>query len=168
MRDAWKCAIFMLVLSAVAIPAAEKARPQFFTPRVPGVAPQPQPLIPPTTQPVKPPKPSLPPAQFDRPYDGDLTIKIVSSTDEVVEFCDIGKIFLLGCARRNAVSCMIVLVKDELARAYGWSTGLMLRHEIAHCNGWPPNHQPSSQALSLPTIHLVEPHQRVVPPKRYD
>src|SRR5262245_48522178 len=113
-----------------------------------------EPLIPPHMQFRKTPdvpRPSLPPAQFAKPYDGALTITIVSSTDEVGQFCDIGKTFLLGCARRNAFSCAIMLVKDELARAYGWNTGLMLRHEIAHCNGWPGNHLPVATLLPAST-----------------
>jgi hypothetical protein len=47
---------------------------------------------------------------------------------------------LLGCSQRNEKSCLIILVSDEVARLRGYTTGLMLRHERGHCNGWGGDH----------------------------
>ena len=37
-------------------------------------------------------------------------------------------------------SCRIILIDDAVMKARGWTTELLLRHEIGHCNGWPGNH----------------------------
>jgi hypothetical protein len=36
--------------------------------------------------------------------------------------------------------CHVIMLPDDVIRATGWTTGLLLRHELAHCNGWPGDH----------------------------
>src|SRR5262245_5710083 len=114
---AWVCAN---------VGAAGIASTQTFMP----ITPKPIPTIP-------APRPAiLPPVEYDKPYDGDLTLRIVDTLQQVLDWCDIGKDkVLLGCARRNGKSCYVVLVRDEVMRMNGWNSGEMLRHEIGHCNG---------------------------------
>src|SRR5262245_11776782 len=40
-------------------------------------------------------------------------------------------------------------------RARGWTTELLLRHEIGHCNGWPSDHSdPKNPPAGWPAIYL--------------
>ena len=38
-------------------------------------------------------------------------------------------------------SCVIIMVEDEVMRRRGWTSGLLLRHEMGHCNGWTQAHE---------------------------
>jgi len=102
----------------------------------------------------------FPPAQFDHYYEGDLTIKIVNSLEELHEICRIDNPKLLACSQRNQSSCVIVLVKDEIMRQRMWTTGMLLRHEIGHCNGWSADHE-GERSISWPTSHWAHPNARV-------
>ena len=70
----------------------------------------------------------FPPAEYDRYYEGDLTIKMVATIEELYAICQINKPQLLACTLRNQHSCVIVLVNDEVMRKRSWTTGLLLRH----------------------------------------
>jgi hypothetical protein len=103
--------------------------------------------------PVKPtpapaPKMILPPEEFDRPYDGDLTIRVVPDLVSLQAACGQDKPGMLGCAWHNSESCVIYLVEDKVMRERGYNTGTLLRHEIGHCNGWPPDH-PRPRAMPV-------------------
>jgi hypothetical protein len=102
----------------------------------------------------------FPPAQYDHYYEGDLTIKIVNSLEELHEVCQLDNPQLLACSTRNEWSCIIVLVKDEVMRKRSWTTGMLLRHEIGHCNGWGADHA-GERSISWPTIHWAHPNARV-------
>jgi len=96
--------------------------------------------------------PILPPPEYDRPYNGDLTIRIVPTFEALRAACNVYNPKMLACARHNAKSCIIYLVEDEVMRERGWNTGLLLRHEIGHCNGWPgdhPDERPAPSPLTL-------------------
>jgi hypothetical protein len=111
------------------------------------IVPMTKPVENPTVLPVKPnvtppppPKqsmPILPPVEFDRYYEGDLTIKIVPTLEELRTACNNlnPDQWTLACAFRREKSCVIYMVEDEVMRKRGWTTGLLLRHEIGHCNG---------------------------------
>jgi hypothetical protein len=83
----------------------------------------------------------LPPAEYDIPYKGKLTIRTALSKEDLKLACPNAQPWTLGCAYRfNAENCLIILLADRLIREKGWSTEIMLRHELGHCNGWPGNH----------------------------
>jgi hypothetical protein len=46
----------------------------------------------------------------------------------------------MGCAKPQDAKCAIIMLDDTFIRSLGWTTGHVLRHEMAHCNGWPPDH----------------------------
>jgi hypothetical protein len=102
----------------------------------------------------------FPPAEFDHFYEGDLTIKIVNTLEELHAVCQIENPKLLACSQRNQDSCVIVLVKDEIMRQRQWTTGMLLRHEIGHCNGWGADHA-GERSISFPTPYFVHPARRV-------
>jgi len=85
----------------------------------------------------------LPPPQYDHVFMGQLTIKMLTSTEEMSRVCnkppDTGTI---GCSVHpySRERCTIYLMEDSYLKQRGWNTGDLLRHEIAHCNGWPGDH----------------------------
>jgi hypothetical protein len=81
----------------------------------------------------------LPPVEYDRPYNGKLTVERVTP-EELRAQCASAVQSSLGCSFPRANSCRIILVDEALIRAVGWTVELMLRHERAHCNGWPQSH----------------------------
>jgi len=128
-----------------------------------------------TTAPVK--KPDIqylifPPAEFDHEYNGDLTIMMADTIEELRALCHDGALInpiMIACSQRNAKSCLIIMVRDEVMRQRGYSTGIILRHEIGHCNGWGQDHTglqplfvgdtrwaPEHQRIKLPPIWLEE------------
>src|SRR5262245_61016927 len=74
----------------------------------------------------------LPPVEYDHQYEGDLTIKMVPTLADLYRACSVyNNPVLLACSYRYA---------SDVMRERGWNTGLLLRHEIGHCNGWPGDH----------------------------
>lgn len=79
-----------------------------------------------------------PPEAFDRPYDGILIVEYVKP-DAVTALCKgarsaRGKI-VAACAMRRAGICRIVFPLDTGVHPRK-RLDLLMRHEIAHCNGW--------------------------------
>jgi hypothetical protein len=81
----------------------------------------------------------LPPVEYDRPYNGKITIETVTNAQLRAQ-CANANMSSLGCAFPGLNSCRILLVDEASIRAVGWTVELMLRHERAHCNGWPQSH----------------------------
>jgi hypothetical protein len=103
----------------------------------------------------------FPPIEYDHYYEGDLTIIVVDTIEEIRAICNLPlSPYLLACSKRNARSCVIHMVADSVMRTKGWTTGLLLRHEIGHCNGWSGKHE-GERALSMPTTHWVPANERV-------
>src|SRR5262252_8866360 len=74
----------------------------------------------------------LPPPEYDHEYEGDLTIKMVDTIQQLKVLCQTGarsNPALLACSQRNEKSCLIIMVSDEVMRHRGYSSGLLLRHE---------------------------------------
>ena len=81
----------------------------------------------------------LPPIEYDRPYTGKLTVEVVTRA-QLLATCSSALASSLGCAFPSKDRCHIKLLDEESIRAVGWTVELMLRHERAHCNGWPGDH----------------------------
>jgi hypothetical protein len=114
-----------------------------------------------TTVPTKPINRNiLPPVEYDHWYEGDLTIKIVDSLEELYILCAVKKDYMLACALPGGTSCVIIMVNDEIMRTQGWTTGVLVRHEIGHCNGWPGDHG-GVRALPSSNTHWVPEAQRM-------
>jgi hypothetical protein len=86
----------------------------------------------------------FPPAEFDKPYDGVLTVITVGSIATLNMACQRLKLDpkLLGCAYRldNGKTCKIYMVTDAIIRAHGFSPEDLMRHEVGHCHAWPGLH----------------------------
>jgi len=81
----------------------------------------------------------LPPAEYDRPYTGKLTVEVVTLA-QLLATCSTALASSLGCAFPGPNRCRIILLDEAHIQAVGWTVELMLRHERAHCNGWPGDH----------------------------
>jgi len=116
----------------------------------------------------------LPPAEYDVPYKGELTIWMVNSPKDIPLYCsqDTAK---LACAYANKdrSRCMIYLLRPELRTGYGMmSFAFVLRHELGHCNGsalGDPTHKgwrkvPADTKVKTPELPLGTMIMRAAPP----
>lgn len=78
------------------------------------------------------PSPPLPPAPYDKPYTGKLTVVRVS-LKAMPSRCG-GPAY--ACALPMGVRCTIYLPTE----AKGELLSRLRRHEIGHCVGWPAHH----------------------------
>src|SRR5262249_4920109 len=75
---------------------------------------------------------TLPPVEYDHPYAGDLYIldgKSRCTTD-----------INIACAEPHDTWCLISYQKEQVIR-WSWTINLVIKHEIAHCNGWSGHHE---------------------------
>lgn len=87
-----------------------------------------------------------PPAQYAHAYTGHLTLFQVPQ-DQVVTLCrqlfeGNGSDILTtptqkGCAWQVPGSCVVITISQDFR---GVQPEDVLRHELGHCNGWPPDH----------------------------
>lgn len=79
----------------------------------------------------------LPPPQYDKLYDGELEIRFFSSAADVDQACkSMGE--GIGCiwSSDDHKHCRMILATEDLAKRKGKNYAFVLRHELAHCNGW--------------------------------
>jgi hypothetical protein len=114
-----------------------------------------------TTVPVKRLSYILPPLEFDHYYEGDLTIKMVDSLDELYALCNVKTNAMLACALPAGKSCIVIMVRDEVMRKRGWTSGVLLRHEIGHCNGWSLDNQHVGMRPLEGNTHWVPIEERI-------
>jgi hypothetical protein len=91
----------------------------------------------------------FPPAEYDHLYTGNLTIERVADPAAVQAQCPNLK-EPVGCAKhaKDFSWCKVYVVSDafinkypaERRKLFGYSYENFLRHELAHCNGWPGDH----------------------------
>jgi len=80
-----------------------------------------------------------PPAEYDRPWTGPGVLHVVPSRPDIVRALCAGAPgapLALACAIRSGADCWILIARDLDPRRHG----ALLRHERAHCNGWPASH----------------------------
>jgi hypothetical protein len=85
-----------------------------------------------------------PPAEYDHPYDGELELRRMSPKEigiscPAAAHSKIGA--ALACAFVFTGSCSIYMAPDADIRKFGLTPEIVLRHELAHCNGWPGDHR---------------------------
>jgi hypothetical protein len=93
---------------------------------------------------------SMPPPEYDVPYIGELTIWVASSQEAMRQHCTGTYFGPLGIATacagptKNRQRCSIWLHKSivdgKSVTGMKLSLANALRHELAHCNGWPKDH----------------------------
>jgi hypothetical protein len=86
------------------------------------------------------PKKYLPPPEYDKKFDGEMTVSVFDNPYEVQKRCEKTK-SMVACSLVGIPGrCIIVRVSDEYISAKGLTPELVLRHEMAHCLGWPADH----------------------------
>jgi len=92
-----------------------------------------------------------PPAEYDKPYEGLLMFQRQKPEDikklcagqfacaMVISTYNDGKQWAIS-QTGNRVGCIILLPPDNIIKAARQEPKDVIRHETAHCNGWPPNH----------------------------
>jgi hypothetical protein len=120
-----------------------------------------------------PQKNALPPAEFDVPYTGDLTIWIVPSKRDLGQYyCSREKLLSVqtswagtACTyhSKDKSRCSIFILKniDHLI--------FTMRHELGHCNGWGPDHAGKrmvymDEAVKAPELPKTTKTLRAYPP----
>jgi hypothetical protein len=95
---------------------------------------------------------NTPPPEYDHPFTGTLTIERVGDQASINEEGRCPKTKNpIGCAvlSRDRSSCTVYIVTDEnlkkryaleIRRLFDFNYESILRHERAHCNGWPGDH----------------------------
>ena len=93
---------------------------------------------------------NTPPSEYNRPYTGNLTIERVDDPAALLKSgrCPNSK-NPIGCAgwAKDLSWCRVYIVSDAYIKKHsdrmkilGASYESILRHEMAHCNGWPGDH----------------------------
>ena len=79
----------------------------------------------------------FPPPKYDKPYEGELEIIFFSDAEDLERVCKLGP-KVNACAIRSLdhKKCWIFASSEELMKRKGSNYAFMLRHELAHCNGW--------------------------------
>jgi hypothetical protein len=107
---------------------------------------------------------SLPPSEYDVPYEGTLTIWRLQSEQAIREMCSRTPfpILALACSisprgEKPKSWCYVFIVSDAVLKARGVSLAYALRHELGHCNDWPKDHPggrklPVDAAISPPKL----------------
>jgi len=79
-----------------------------------------------------------PPKQYDHPYKGELHVYYADEFNMKAQcFAPENGNKVWGCAFVWPKSCDVWILNSEDAD----SQAQIMRHEIAHCNGWPPDHK---------------------------
>jgi len=82
----------------------------------------------------------LPPAEYDRPYPGQLIVTKWRDYNLIRYICSETKPPAVACSvfhhdgDGKPTSCLIMLGPKV------WDNERAYRHELGHCNGWPSNH----------------------------
>jgi hypothetical protein len=79
----------------------------------------------------------LPPPKYDKPYNGELEIRLFSNVADVQQVC-INSHSDTGCTMLSAdhKHCWIFLASEDILKRKGRNYAFVLRHELAHCNDW--------------------------------
>src|SRR5262249_29811334 len=80
-----------------------------------------------------------PPPAYDKPYEGNLEIKLFASFADLQIACKGaagGEVGACAGWSLDHKTCMISAMSEQLTRQQGRNYAFMLRHELAHCNGW--------------------------------
>ena len=86
----------------------------------------------------------LPPEEFDHPFNGQVSVWIVTQDHIRRHHCPTSKFSMgvaLACAQKIVGTCYIFKVTDDELKQLGFDPDVVMRHEIGHCNGWGSDHR---------------------------
>jgi hypothetical protein len=153
--------------STTTVAKTNKTAPPVERPGVTVVAKTKEPALPAQSQPKLPAKSEpkreglrlMPPKEYDHPYSGAgaLVVTHAASQNEVRELCPraaFPRAGAFGCAQTLPGGCWVVVAPEADMKVVGLTMDITLRHEIAHCNGWPGDHR---GALPIEDWALMDP-----------
>ena len=85
----------------------------------------------------------MPPEEYDYLFDGKLIVERTTDQNQMRLNCLYSPFkYLIACAKRTADGgCYILMMDNDFTRKAGMPPEIVLRHEMGHCNGWPPDHR---------------------------
>jgi hypothetical protein len=85
----------------------------------------------------------LPPVEYDHPFRGTLILSEGHDQATMHELCRAPFVISIPACiiERTNDTCTIALADDKHFAATPDTRELIVRHEIGHCNGWPPDHR---------------------------
>jgi hypothetical protein len=103
--------------------------------------------------------PGLPPVEYDKPFTGRYTEIRVGATVMGYVCPKTPWPVTLGCAVHDtqrdseritvpATECIVYIANDDILEKAGWSYDILMRHERAHCHGWPQSHPGARMAFT--------------------
>src|SRR5262245_22195841 len=105
---------------------------------------------------------TMPPAEYDVPYTGELTIWRVQSQQGIRQHCWRATFteHAIACTVHSrpypSAWCDVYVLEDAILKKVGLTLAAVLRHELAHCNGWPGDHSGGtsvrSTTVSMPKL----------------
>src|SRR5262249_17219120 len=90
-----------------------------------------------------------PPPIYDHPFEGEIIIVGIPTRERMLQLWEAfggqangqgGITFSFTRYRNNKSYCLIFTLYEKDLRLKGYSPEEILRHERAHCNGWPSDH----------------------------
>jgi hypothetical protein len=81
----------------------------------------------------------LPPVEYDRPYDGTLTVLGAGNQEQTQAACGWPRP-VLACSYHSGRECTIIHAREDYIVQFKTTLNIVMRHEIGHCNGWPGDH----------------------------
>jgi hypothetical protein len=83
----------------------------------------------------------MPPKEYDRPPTKTVEVVRLRTQEEVRAACaPLPFAYAFACSRHYPTKCTIIMLDDSAITATGMLPDVVWRHEIGHCNGWPPDH----------------------------
>jgi hypothetical protein len=103
----------------------------------------------------------LPPVEYDKPFAGTYSEIRVGAVIMATVCPKTPWPVTLGCAIHNtkrdstgerivapATECVVYIADDDILARAGWSYDILMRHERAHCHGWPQSHPGARMAFT--------------------
>jgi hypothetical protein len=101
----------------------------------------------------------LPPVEYDKPFAGKYSEIRVGATVMGYVCPKTPWPVTLGCAVHDtqrdseritvpATECIVYIANDDILEKAGWSYDILMRHERAHCHGWPQSHPGARMAFT--------------------
>jgi hypothetical protein len=97
----------------------------------------------------------MPPSEYDHPFNGRVLVAQILEPEILRRLCITPPPFFFppACAGRDLIvfppestglklesDCQILHLPVEYLQRHNLTVNLIIRHEIAHCNGWPKDH----------------------------
>jgi hypothetical protein len=89
------------------------------------------------------------------PYEGTLTIWRGIRADQLRDYCrEVSKVACSSRPKQPPYTRCDLFISESALTAKGFSLAFILRHELAHCNGWGQDHAGGRKVLSSTKVQM--------------